>query len=89
MIFDLYWRHGVAPDYIADVYVQNRNPKPTVRVTDNLKLMGGKPSFCVLCCTKLTRSFEGGNPKHASSADCYDLVLIDGSHVAFPAHLPS
>ena len=64
-----------ATDFVADVLVQGRNPKPTVRNKD-CKLVGGDPAFVVLDCEKIERGYESaGSPKQKSSATVYSLLF--------------
>ena len=56
---------------------------------DNLKLVGGKPSFIVMQSKEVFRGFEGGTPSRDARARTYDLVLMDGSYSCFAARLNS
>ena len=89
MFVDLYWKTDVAsPEFIADVIVQGKNPKPSVRDA-HLKVVGGDPTFVVMRTRKIQLGYEGGHPTHKSGTSVYNFVLMDGSFVCFSARLNS
>ena len=68
-LVDLFCHPEISADYVADVLVQGRNPKPTVRDKD-CKLVGGNPTFVVLKVSKSVRNFQGNS--NPSAAIIYD-----------------